>query len=333
MAGSEALVRPTTAPWRNGVVALLVVGTIGLALAAASIERVAAIQNFILVFGSLLVEAIPFILVGAAVSALIEVFVPISAFERLSHLPRPLQLPAAAVAGFAFPVCDCGSVPVARRLASKGLAPGAAITFMLAAPILNPLVIASTIVAYRGRDVLWQMVIGRMVLGLITAIVVGWVIGERTKEELLRPRPSDALVHSHEHDSRMTEFFGHLAADFIFMGRYLVLGAAVAGALQTFLPQSILSSVAGVPILDVVVMMALAAMLSICSESDAFVAASFVQFGFAAQLAFLCFGPMVDMKLGFLYSGTFGTRFFRTVAIVVAAVTLTGTLWVQMIVK
>jgi uncharacterized membrane protein YraQ (UPF0718 family) len=244
-----------------------------------------------------------------------------------------LQLPAAAVAGFAFPVCDCGSVPVARRLASKGLAPGAAITFMLAAPILNPLVIASTIVAYRGRDVLWQMVIGRMVLGLITAIVVGWVIGERTKEELLRPRPSDALVHSHEHDSRMTEFFGHLAADFIFMGRYLVLGAAVAGALQTFLPQSILSSVAGVPILDVVVMMALAAMLSICSESDAFVAASFVQFGFAAQLAFLCFGPMVDMKLGFLYSGTFGTRFFRTVAIVVAAVTLTGTLWVQMIVK
>lgn len=332
MARSEAL-SPPVPQWRNGVIALCALITIGLVLAVASIERVAAIQNFILVFGSLLVEAVPFILVGAAVSSVIEVFVPTTAFERLTRLPRPMQLPAAAFAGFAFPVCDCGSVPVARRLASKGLAPSAAITFMLAAPILNPLVIASTIVAYRGRDVLWQMVAGRMVLGLLTAIAAGWVIGERTKEELLRPRPSDALVHAHEDDSRSTAFFGHLAADFIFMGRYLVLGAAVAAGLQTFVPQSVLSSVAGVPVLDIVVMMALAAALSICSESDAFVAASFVQFGFAAQLAFLCFGPMVDMKLGFLYSGTFGTRFFRTIAIVVAAMTFAGTLWVQVVVR
>jgi uncharacterized membrane protein YraQ (UPF0718 family) len=108
-----------------------------------------------------------------------------------------------------------------------------------------------------------------------------------------------------------------------------VFGAAVAAALQTFVPQSLIGSVAHTPIIDIVVMMALAAALSICSESDAFVAASFVQFGLGAQLAFLCFGPMVDMKLGFLYSGTFSPRFFRTVAIVVGAMTLVGTLWVQ----
>jgi uncharacterized membrane protein YraQ (UPF0718 family) len=115
------------------------------------------------------------------------------------------------------------------------------------------------------------------------------------------------------------------------MGKYLVLGAFVAACLQTFIPQSVLGGVAHTPVLSIVVMMALAAALSICSESDAFVAASFVQFGFGAQLAFLCFGPMVDMKLGFLYSGTFGPKFFRTVAIVVAAVTLVGTLWLQLV--
>ena len=148
-------------------------------------ERIAWLQNFLIVFGSLLVEATPFILLGAFVSAAIEVFVPTSTFAHLGRLPRPLQLPAAALAGIAFPVCECGSVPVARRLASKGLAPSAAITFMLAAPILNPVVVASTFVAYRGRDSLWVMVLGRMALGFLVAVAVGWVIGATRKEDML----------------------------------------------------------------------------------------------------------------------------------------------------
>jgi uncharacterized membrane protein YraQ (UPF0718 family) len=108
------------------------------------------LRNLLIVFGSLLVEAMPFILLGATVSAAIEVLVPASAFARIALLPRGLQLPAAAAAGVAFPVCECGSVPVARRLAAKGLAPSAAITFMLAAPIVNPVVVASTFVATAG---------------------------------------------------------------------------------------------------------------------------------------------------------------------------------------
>lgn len=315
--------------WRSGVIAAGLLVALGLVLAISAPERIAAFSNFTLVFLSLLIEAVPFILLGALVSAVIEVFVPVSAFEKIARLPRALQLPAAGMAGFAFPVCDCGSVPVARRLASKGLMPAAAVTFMLAAPILNPIVIASTVVAYRGRDILWPMVLGRLGIGFVTAIAVGWVIGNRTKEDLLRPRAGDEQVD--QHDSRPTAFFGHLTSDFLFMGKYLVLGAFVAACLQTFIPQSVLGGVAQTPVLSIVVMMALAAALSICSESDAFVAASFVQFGFGAQLAFLCFGPMVDMKLGFLYSGTFGPKFFRTVAIVVAAVTLVGTLWLQLV--
>jgi uncharacterized membrane protein YraQ (UPF0718 family) len=320
--------RPTPA-WRNGAIALGGVVAFGIALNLSGPGRVAGLQSFMLVFNSLLLEAMPFILLGAVVSGLIEVFVPSGAFDRLTRLPRSLQLPAAGVAGFAFPVCDCGSIPVARRLATKGLAPAAAVTFMLAAPILNPIVIASTFVAYRGREFLWPMVFGRIGLGLTTAIVIGWVVGNKTKEQLLQAeRPGE---HGHEEDSgsRAAALFGHITDDFLFMGRYLVLGAGVAAALQTFVPQSVLGSIANTPVVSLVAMMALAAILSICSESDAFVAASFVQFGLAGQLAFLAFGPMVDTKLGFIYAGTFSASFFRTVAIVVGAMTLVGTLWME----
>ena len=140
-------------------------------------EQFAWVRNFLIVFGSLLVEAMPFIVLGAFVSAAIEVFVPASAFEKIARLPRGLQIPAAAASGMAFPVCECGSVPVARRLAAKGLAPSAAVTFMLAAPIVNPVVVASTYVAYRGRDTVAIMVLGRLALGFIVAMAVGWVLG------------------------------------------------------------------------------------------------------------------------------------------------------------
>ena len=176
-------------------------------------ERIAWLQNFLIVFGSLLVEATPFILLGAFVSAAIEVFVPTSTFAHLARLPRPLQLPAAALAGIAFPVCECGSVPVARRLASKGLAPSAAITFMLAAPILNPVVVASTFVAYRGRDSLWVMVLGRMALGFLVAVAVGWVIGATRKEDILKSRPGDDDVDRRGRPGRIAVGSVHLAPE------------------------------------------------------------------------------------------------------------------------
>jgi len=112
------------------------------------------------------------------------------------------------------------------------------------------------------------------------------------------------------------------------MGRYLLLGATIAAAIQTFLPASVLSSLADLPVLSVVAMMALAAALSLCSESDAFVAASFAPFGVSAQLGFLVFGPMVDAKLLALYAGTFRRGFVRLVVITAAAATLVGALWI-----
>jgi uncharacterized membrane protein YraQ (UPF0718 family) len=252
-------------------------------------------------------------------------------FARIGTLPRTLQLPAAAAAGIAFPVCECGSVPVARRLTRKGLAPSAAITFMLAAPVVNPVVIASTLVAYRGRDSMWLMVGGRFVLGFVVAMAVGWVVGSRRSEDLLRARAGEGDEPEEPGASRGRRFFGHLAGDVLFMGRYLVIGAVIAAAVQTLVPASVLDGVASLPVLSIVVMMALAFVMSLCSESDAFVAASFVQFSPGAQLAFLVSGPMMDTKLSALYVGTFGRAFWRISAVAVWTVTLALCLWVEVL--
>lgn len=325
-----------TADARTWVAVLGALAAAAIAVRIADPERYAWVQSFFVIFGSLLIQALPFVLIGALAASLIEVFVPLGTLEKLARLPRPLQLPAAGLAGIAFPICECGSVPIARRLIQKGLMPSAGVTFMLAAPVLNPVVIASTFFAFRGRSSLWTMVIGRFTLGLLVAIAVGWVVGARSKDELLRPRADDE--HHAKHvlelgppEARWRLFFVHLGNDFLYMGRFLVLGATIAAMVQTFLPASIIGRVATTPVLDVVVMMGLAFVLSLCSESDAFIAASFVQFGPAAQLAFLVSGPMVDFKLSALYLGTFRRGFLRTLVITVAAATFAGAMWVKVI--
>src|SRR5919109_1416338 len=295
--------RPVTARTVMLVATALVLGT--LSLRALDPQRVAWIRSYIVIFGSLLVQALPFVTLGSLAAAFVEVFVPIGTLER-----------------------------VARRLAQRGLMPSAAVTFMLAAPVVNPVVIASTFVAYRARPSTWTMVGGRFALGMLVAIAVGWVIGNRSVDELLKPNPED--VHERHlrverPEARWRRFFSHLGNDFLFMGRYLILGVTIAAAIQTFLPASALTSVSGVPIVSIVVMMVLAAALSLCSESDAFVAASFVQFGPAAQLAFLVSGPMVDTKLLALYAGTFRRGFVRAVVAVVFVTTLISTLWLGVI--
>jgi uncharacterized protein len=327
-ADRSAPAAPRGDAWEWVPVALVLLATFGV-VRAVDPAGIAWIRNFLIVFGSLLVEAVPFVVLGAFVSAGIEVLVPASAFARIGRLPRNMQAPVAALAGVTFPVCECGSVPVARRLVAKGLAPSAAVTFMLAAPIVNPVVVASTFVAYRGRDTLWVMVGGRFLLGFLVAIIVGWVIGARRPQDLLRRATS---IEAHEVDAaeaRWRRFFGHLAGDVVFMARFLIIGAAIAAAIQTFVPQTIVDGLASLPVLSLVAMMALAYLMSLCSESDAFVAASFVSFGPGPQLAFLVFGPMVDTKLTALYIGTYNRGFFRTVLVTVAATTLVGTLWIE----
>lgn len=314
---------------RNGMSAGLVIVAAGVLAGRLLVSGNGAFDTFVLIFTSIVIEALPFILLGALVSALIEVYTPERLFARIARLPLPLQIPGAAFGGMAFPVCECGSVPVARRLISKGVHPAAGLAFMLASPILNPIVLWSTYVAYRGRGLAWEMVGGRAALGLALAVIAGWAIGTENASELLKARTGDAHDHGGEGGPRVRSFIEHLSNDFTFMGRFVVIGGALAALLQTAIPQSVISGVARTPLIASLALMGLAYVLSLCSEADAFVAVSFTQFPLGSQLAFLVFGPVVDAKLSFLYGATFRRMFVTRLIVVSVPVVLAGSLWFE----
>jgi uncharacterized membrane protein YraQ (UPF0718 family) len=290
----------------------------------AHVGDIAAVETFTLVMVSIIVEALPFILVGALVSAGLAAFVSDGAFARAARLPRAVQLPCAALGAFAFPVCDCGTVPVARRLLARGLDPSASVTFMLAAPVINPLVLASTWVAYGGGRRGAEVAAARSLVALVAAIAVGVVVG---RSVCLRDDGSDATREpGHDHDGRLDTFSSHLTSDFLSMGRFIVLGAAVAAFLQSIVPQSSIAGFAAHPVVAELGLMAIAFALSLCSEADAFVAASLGAFGLGPQLAFLTFGPIADAKLTVLYSATFRRLFALRVLAIAIPVVLTGSL-------
>src|SRR3954454_20870743 len=215
-------VAPQLPLWAVGAAFWALVGAV-LAARSAGVASVPAVTTLGVIFTSIVIEALPFILLGALVSAAIAVFVPDRVFARLALLPRALQVPGAAVAGVAFPVCECGSVPVARRLLLRGLDPAAGVAFMLAAPILNPIVLASTWVAYEGHGRALEMTAARAGFGLLAATVAGLAIARRTGGDVLRPDMADsAAEHEREHRGRPGEFSQHLAGDFFVMAKYLV---------------------------------------------------------------------------------------------------------------
>ena len=264
--------------------------------------RQAAVRNWATVFVAIATQATPFLVLGVVVSGLLAALLPPQALARL--LPRSplLAVPMAAVAGAALPGCECGSVPIARRLIARGAPPATALTFLLAAPAINPVVLVATAVAFPGRPV---MVLARLLASLLAAIVVGLVWAAKG---------DDALVASVRHDdgrvaSRWSTFVDTAQHDFLHAGGFLVIGAAGAAALQTVVPRRIVDSLAGSGAVSVLALATLAVLLAICSEADAFVAASLTQFSLAARLAFLTVGPMVDLKLIALQAGTFGRRF------------------------
>jgi uncharacterized protein len=313
--------------WVVGSVFWLAVAAVLLARSA-GLADLPAVTTLGVIFTSIVIEALPFILLGALVSAAIAVFVPDRTFARLATLPRALQVPGAAVAGVAFPVCECGSVPVARRLLLRGLEPAAGLAFMLAAPIVNPIVLTSTWVAYEGHGRALEMTAARAGFGLLAAMLAGLLIARRSGGQVLRPDVVETAptAHSHPERTRTAEFSEHLAGDFFFMAKYLVLGAAASAVLQTVLPQSFVSGIGGTPVLAALTMVGIAFALSLCSEADAFVAVSFTAFPLGPQLAFLVAGPMLDTKLTALYGATFKRSFLPLLVLVVVPVAVGASL-------
>ena len=199
---------------------------------------------------------------------------------------------------------------------------------MLSSPVLNPIVLASTWVAYGGHARGAEMVAGRASLGLIAACAAGLAIGRRTRaSDLLRARPGErAEAHDHEQGDRATAFSTHLVSDFLFMGKFIVLGAGLSALVQASVPESALSTLGGAPVLSSLALMLVAFVLSLCSEADAFIAASFTSFSSGAQLAFLVFGPIADLKLSVLYGATFRRWFLLRLLAVTVPLIVIGTL-------
>lgn len=294
-----------------------------------------SLPDFSYAFLAILFEGLPFLLIGTIISGLIDQFLPAQLMTRL--LPRNPYVGAvvSGLLGICFPMCECGVVPVIRRLMAKGLPTSNAITYMLAAPIVNPIVALSTYAAFRGQSPL-QIVGFRLGIGFMVAVIVGIVVHHLPLRWVLRQEVLASLAQPQGLSSgaggtvsrRLWNALGTCVGDLLNMMVYFVLGAAAAALFNTAVNQEVILPLAMNDWLATGSMMGLAAVLSVCSTTDAFIAATFAMFPTIAKLAFLVFGPMVDMKLIFIYSAAFRKRF--VLALVVGLFVLIGLICIRL---
>ncbi|MBI1299021.1 permease [bacterium] len=320
-AQADLALSPNPAPGRR-LRRLLGAGLLILMLASLAVTSISSaqarffiserFQTFVTIFLGLFIEAAPFLLAGSLVSGFINVFLNRDWLSRIVPRNPVLAAMTGSLMGLAFPVCECGVVPVTRRLYEKGLPLSVGVAFLMAAPVVNPVVIASTWAAFGWGPVLW----GRVGLSVLIAFIVGLVFQLAKPKEILL---TDLMTVRTSFDlpSAAPEPFSRRAGkalvtagdDFLDMARYLIAGAMMAAAMQTFVPQSALLAVGQEPVISVFALMALAFVLSVCSTVDAFLALAFSgTFTVGAIVAFLTFGPMVDIKSSLMFLGVFKRR-------------------------
>lgn len=290
---------PPAAPSRP--VTPVVVLAACLLAAAVRLRDEALLQTWATVALAVVLQAIPFLVLGVVLSGLVAAYVPDGLVPRLVPRRPWVAVPVAGVLGLALPGCECSSVPVAGRLVRAGAPPAAAFTFMLAAPAINPVVVVATAVAFPGQP---EVPAARVLASLLAAVVVGLVWARWGSRE----QSCSAHAHDH-HGTRLAAFRGALVEDFTASAGWLVLGGATAATLQTLVPRDLLDGVAGNAVAAVAILAVLAVLLAVCSEADAFVAAGLTQFSLTSRLVFLTIGPMVDVKLVALQAGAFGRSF------------------------
>ncbi|MES2658677.1 MAG: permease [Verrucomicrobiota bacterium] len=299
-------------------------------------------QDFALAFLSILFEGAPFILLGTLVSGFIDVYLPAGTMDRFLPRNRYRAVMAAGLLGAVFPVCECAVVPVIRRLVKKGLSVSCALTYMLAAPIVNPITALSTWKAFQGQDAA-MMTSSRMVLGYLIAVAVGFIVmrlplAAVLKAKLVESMEKDVVENTrheehHEHDGccghdhhhepapdsgrKLVAAFRSAMKDFVDVAVYFTVGVMITALFNTGIAPGAawLDSLAQNPAAAPAALMGLAFVLSLCSTSDAFIAATLAKFSWGAKLAFLTFGPMMDVKLLFLYQTVLAKRFIVGLAL------------------
>lgn len=297
--------------------------------------------QFNTIFLSILIEALPFVVISLFLSGIIQVFVTEEMISRIIPKNRLLAVLMSAFLGMFFLTCECGIVLIANRLIKKGVPYYAAIAFMLTAPIINPVVLFATYVAFGNN---WTMMLDRGLLAFAVAVLVGWMLpifykGSPLKETLTDKQIQFQEAHEHELPMYVSEkqfttwkekwlsSFTHAAEEFFDMGKFLILGALIAAAVQIWVPTSFLLSLGQGRVVSTLVMMGMAYLLSLCSEADAFIAASFANnFLRSSLVAFLAFGPMFDIKNTTMMFSTFKVRFVFVLFVLTAVFVLGGSL-------
>lgn len=280
------------------------------------------------IFISILIEAIPFILIGVILSGIIQMFVSEEMIARIMPKNRFLAVLFGALAGVLFPACECGIIPITRRLLLKGVPLHAGVAFMLTAPIINPIVLFSTYIAFGNR---WSVVFYRGGLALAVSLIIGVILSYQFKDnQLLKP---DEPGHHHHHGTLLQKLGGtlrHAIDEFFSVGKYLIIGAFIAAAMQTYVKTSTLLAIGQNDVSSSLVMMGLAFVLSLCSEVDAFIASSFSStFSLGSLIAFLIFGAMVDIKNLLMMLAAFKKRFVFLLITYIVVIVLAGSLLVK----
>lgn len=281
------------------------------------------------IFISILIEAIPFILIGVILSGIIQMFVSEEMIARIMPKNRFLAVLFGALAGILFPACECGIIPITRRLLLKGVPLHAGVAFMLTAPIINPIVLFSTYIAFGNR---WSVVFYRGGLALAVSVIIGIILSYQFKDNQLL-KPDEAGHHHHHHHTLLQKLGGtlrHAIDEFFSVGKYLVIGAFIAAAMQTYVKTSTLLAIGQNDVSSSLVMMGLAFVLSLCSEVDAFIASSFSStFSLGSLIAFLVFGAMVDIKNLLMMLAAFKKRFVFLLITYIVVIVLAGSLLVK----
>jgi len=300
------------------------------------------LRDFVLNFLSIVWEALPFIILGAIIAGILEELLPQQALSKL--LPKHF-LPAVLIGGalgLIFPMCECGIVVVMRRLLKKGLPLSCCVAYMLAGPILNPIVLGSTAVAFfpHGESIGWTVVLMRAGLGYLVACITGFVVHFLVQKwgldlmltpTTLPPAPKGGLSlnvvdapAAPEPKKTLAQRLSNISStalnDFIDITVFLIIGSLLSALVKS--DPNLISNVESMsrdnPILAIPMLMLLAFVLCLCSEADAFLAASFTTMSLSAKLAFLVYGPMLDIKLLLMYTRVFRWRLIGVIVSCVA---------------
>ncbi|WP_408891916.1 permease [Paenibacillus taichungensis] len=299
-----------------------------------------ALQNMKTVFISIFLEAVPFLLIGVLLSSLMQWFVSEEMIRKLTPKNPVGGVLVAGLLGIIFPICECGMIPVVRRLMHKGMPPYIAVTFILSGPVVNPIVFTATLLAFPSHP---EITIARMGLAFAVAASIGGLVYMFVRQNPLRkPKAtvtevkthpgfkmaqphSHSADHDHVHDKNWRIFFIHAGDEFVDMSKYLVIGALITACIQTFISRSDLISLGNGPVASYAFMMGFAYVLSLCSTSDAFVASAFSHtFALGPLLSFLVLGPMLDFKSTLMLLSTFRTRFVIGLSLAIIALVFAG---------